>query len=147
MVKIRQGGFLITKIHQLSGRIISKKLKSCNIEEINQAQGRILFFLWQNDGISIQEVSKMTSLGKSTLTSMLDRLETAGQIERIQSRDDRRKILIKVKNKNESIRSVYEQVIKEMSSLYYKGFSEKEITIFENDLERVFKNLSEHEEV
>jgi hypothetical protein len=48
----KQGGFLISKIHNLSARIFSKKLKEYEIE-IGPGQGRIIFALWQEDGIPI----------------------------------------------------------------------------------------------
>jgi len=143
--QLRQGGFLISKIHQIKGRIISKKLKEYNVEEINPAQGRILFFLWQNDGISIQELSNRTALEKSTLTCMLDRLENAGYIRRVPCKVDRRKVLIHVTDKDEKMRSVYEQVIRETNEILYQGFTENEIKDFENYLKRVFNNLSEYD--
>ena len=71
----RQGGFLIAKIHQVAGRIFTRKLKEHNIDEINPAQGRIMFVLWRHDGISINELAKRSSLGKSTLTSSVSRTE------------------------------------------------------------------------
>ena len=95
MSAVRQGGFLIAKIHQLSGRIFARILKRNNIDQINPSQGRILFVLWNNDEISFNELAKKTSLGKSTLTSMLDRLEANGHLKRIPSSEDRRTILIK----------------------------------------------------
>lgn len=144
MDKIRQGGFLISKIHQLSGRLLAKKLKAWNVEEINPAQGRILFFLWQNDGISIQEVSRMTSLEKSTLTSMLDRLEASGHIRRVPSMEDRRKILIEVADKDTSLKASYERATREMSEIIYKDFTEQEKDIFESYLHRIYANLSSH---
>ena len=94
MTSLKEGGFLIAKIHQLSGRIFAKKLKRYQINQINPAQGRILFSLWQKDNISINELANKTALGNSTLTSMLDRLERSGYIKRVPSRKDRRKILI-----------------------------------------------------
>ena len=83
----------MAKIRQVGGRISERILKQYNIE-INSAQGRIMFVLWQNDGISINELAKKTHLKKSTLTSMLDRLEKMGYIKRQRSKKDRRKILI-----------------------------------------------------
>ena len=74
MKEQRVAGYLIAKIHQRSGRIFSKKLKKHHIHDINPAQGRILFALWKNDGLSIIDLAKETGLSKSTLTSMLDRL-------------------------------------------------------------------------
>ena len=99
----RNSGHVLAKIHHLSGRIFSKLLKEYGVEDINPAQGRILFPLWKEDGISIQELSARTALGKSTLTRMLDRLEAEGQIRREGSPRDRRKILIFLTDKNRAM--------------------------------------------
>ena len=48
------GGFLVTKIKQLGDRIFEKILSEKNIDAFNGAQGRILYVLWQKDGISIR---------------------------------------------------------------------------------------------
>lgn len=136
-----EGGFLIAKIHQLAGRIFAQKLKEHDIE-INPAQGRILFVLWQHDGIPIRELAQKTSLGKSTLTSMLDRLEDAGYVRRVPSREDRRKILIERTQKDRDLQDVYNQVSQEMTDLFYTGFPEQEIAAFESQLQRIFENLT-----
>lgn len=136
----REGGFLISKIHHLSGRVFAKKLREYQVE-INPAQGRIMFVLWQKDGISISELAKKTSLGKSTLTSMLDRLEEMGYVTRIRSEEDRRSVLVKRTEKDESWQEVYAQVSQDMGRLYYRGFSESEIDEFEQYLRRLLDNL------
>ncbi|HOJ78508.1 MAG TPA: MarR family transcriptional regulator [Bacillota bacterium] len=143
----KQGGFLISKIHQLAGRIFDKKLKTYNLDQFNNAQGRILFVLWQHDGpISISQLSVETALDKSTLTSMLDRLEQKEFLRRIRSNEDRRIILIELTEKSLALRSSYESVSKSMIDLFYDGFSEKEITIFEECLKRIYANLTRFEE-
>ena len=136
-----EGGFLIARIHQLAGRIFARMLKEYEIE-INPAQGRIMFVLWQNDGIPITELARKTSLEKSTLTSMLDRLEDAGYVARVASPDDRRVILIKRTAKDKAWQKVYIEVSQQMTRLFYDGFSEKEIDEFERYLKRIFDNLS-----
>ena len=140
-----QGGFLTTKIHQLSGRIFSKILKEYGINEINPAQGRILFVLWENDGIPIIELSKRTQLKKSTLTSMLDRLEKKGFIKRVFSDQDRRLVKIKRTEKDKSFQNLYNDVSKKMNDIFYKNFKEKEIIDFENYLKIILKNLESYE--
>ena len=135
-----QGGFLIAKIHQLSGRIFSKLLKKHQIE-INPAQGRIMFVLWRDDNIPIQELAIKTSLSKTTLTSMLDRLEIMGYIARVPSNEDRRKICIKLTEKDKSLHEKYRQVSLEMTELFYQGLSNDEIDLFEKQLEKTYKNL------
>jgi DNA-binding MarR family transcriptional regulator len=139
-----QAGFLMAKIRQVGGRISERILKQHNIE-ISSAQGRIMFALWQNDGISIIELAKKTQLKKSTLTSMLDRLETMGYIRRLRSKKDRRKILIKRTEKDRTMEKKYVEVSEEMTRLFYQGFSKSQIDCFEKDLERILNNLTEFE--
>jgi len=139
-----QGGFLLSKIHHLSGRIFARMLKRHDIE-INPAQGRIMFVLWQQDAVPIRELARRTSLGKSTLTSMLDRLEEAELIERERSETDRRVILVKRTEKDRALQATYEQVSREMGVIYYAGLSEAEIVRFERTLETILDNLMEHE--
>lgn len=144
MKTLRQGGFLIAKIHQTAGRIFSRLLRETGIE-INPAQGRILFVLWQNDGIPIQELAQQTSLGKSTLTSMLDRLEETGFIVRVRSAEDRRQIRLYRTQKDKSFQREYERISIEMAEIFYQGFNEKERDRFEKNLQKILGNLSRYE--
>jgi DNA-binding MarR family transcriptional regulator len=139
-----QSGFLMAKIRQVGERIFIRKLKQYGIE-INPAQGRIMFALWQKDGIAINELVQKTKLEKSTLTSMLDRLEEMGYIRRQRCRKDRRKILIYRTKKDKAMESKYVEVSQELTRLFYKGFSESQIDHFEQDLERILDNLVEFE--
>ncbi len=140
MKQQKQGGFLIAKIHQLSGRIFSKLLKNHDIE-LNPAQGRIMFVLWRNDNITIQELAKKTSLSKTSLTSMLDRLESMGYIRRVPSSEDRRKIFIELTKKDQVLQEKYIQVSKEMIDIFYGDFSDEDINSFENTLIKLYGNL------
>ncbi len=140
----RQAGFLMAKIRQVAGRLFERILKDYGIE-INSAQGRIMFALWQADGISINELAQKTQLKKSTLTSMLDRLENMGYIKRQRSKKDRRKILIKRTNKDKTLESKYVELSQEITKLFYKGFSKSEIDRFENNLAKILDNLADFE--
>ena len=140
----RQAGFLMAKIRQVGGRVFERILKDYNIE-INSAQGRIMFALWQGDGISISELVKKTQLKKSTLTSMLDRLENMGYVKRQRCKKDRRKILIKRTNKDKNLENKYVELSQEITKLFYKGFSKAEVDRFEKYLERILDNLTTFE--
>ena len=135
-----QAGFLMAKIRQVAGRNFERMLKNYGIE-INSAQGRIMFALWQQDNISINELAKKTQLKKSTLTSMLDRLENMGYINRQQSKQDRRVILIKRTKKDKNLENQYVELSQEHTKFFYKGFSENQINRFEKDLEQILDNL------
>ena len=144
MKEQRQAGFLMAKIRQVAGRIFERMLNRYGIE-INSAQGRIMFALWQQDNVSINELAKKTQLKKSTLMSMLDRLEGMGYIKRERSKKDRRKIVIERTNKDKNLESDYVKLSQEHTRLFYHGFSEDQIDRFEKDLERILDNLTEYE--
>ncbi len=135
----------MAKIRQVGGRISERMLKKYDVE-LNTAQGRIMFALWKKDSIPINELAKKTQLKKSTLTSMLDRLENMGYIKRVRSKKDRRKILIKRTKKDKTMEKKYVQVSEEITKLFYKGFSKSQISRFEKDLEQILDNLTEFEE-
>ena len=140
------GGFLVTKIKQLSDRIFEKILSEKNIDAFNGAQGRILYVLWQEDGIPIRLLSVKCGLAITSLTTMLERMENQGLISRVQSETDKRKTLLFLTGKANALKGEYDSVSDEMSSIYYKGFSEEEITRFEEYLDHIRKNLEDWEE-
>jgi DNA-binding MarR family transcriptional regulator len=136
----RSGGFLVTQIHHLGRRVFSELLKERGLN-IGPGQGRILFSLWQEDGVPINELIKKTLLRKSTLSELLDSLEKAKLVKRVQSEDDRRKVLIELTDKTRQTLNVYIEVSIEMTKIFYKGFDSEEIDQFEAYLQRVLDNL------
>jgi len=140
-----QGGFLITQIKQIGSRIFEKLLVKAGVEEFNGAQGRILYVLWQEDGVPIVELSRKTGLAKTSLTSMLERMETANLVMRIADQSDKRKILISLTESARKLSHEYNKISQEMNEVYYTGFSDDEIIAFENTLQRVLSNLIEKE--
>lgn len=143
------GGFLISKIKQIQGRVFEKMLIEHGISEFNGAQGRILFVLWERDNIPIKELSQKTGLAKTTLTGMLDRLEEAGHIQRTFDSADRRSVRIRLSDNAQNMREKYEVVSEKMNKVFYEGFNENEILDFENHLGKILENLikkeNEHE--
>lgn len=137
----REGGFLITKIHQITNRLFNQMLKDYGIEELNSGQGRILFALWQKDDVSIRELSVKTQLSKSTLTTMLKRLETAGFLTRNSDDDDERITKVKLSEKSKKLQEKYVEVSKKMTEVFYGTLTNEEIDDFEGFLRRILNNL------
>ena len=140
----RAGGFLITQIHHLGRRVFTELLRKQEIE-IGPGQGRILFALWQKDGVPINDLVERTLLRKSTLSELLDNLEKAGFVRREQSEEDRRKILIRLTERTQKLQKVYINLSVEMTKLFYNGFTDEEIDEFEAFLQRVLDNLLPHD--
>lgn len=140
------GGFLISKVKQVQGRVFEKLLQEHGVDAFNGAQGRILFVLWQEDGIPISDLSDKTGLAKTTLTSMLDRLESSGYLRRVPDAGDRRKVVIRLTEAARALQADYDQVSARMNGLFYAGFADEEIIAFETALARILQNLTGKEE-
>ncbi len=140
----REGGFLIAKIHQITNRTFTQMLKDYGIEELNPGQGRILFALWQEDGIPIRELAIKTQLTKSTLTTMLERLETAGFLKRDSDDDDKRTKKVKLSEKSKKLQEKFVEVSKKMTEVFYGTLTNEEIDDFEGYLRHILKNLIEN---
>ena len=68
---MRYGGFLVSRIKQVSGRLLERMLAAKGVDAFNGPQGRILFVLWQKDGVPMSELSRQTGLATTSLTSMI----------------------------------------------------------------------------
>lgn len=142
MLERTNGGFLIGKIKQIQGRVFEKMLAEHGISQFNGAQGRILFVLWERDGIPIRSLAEETGLARTTLTGMLDRLEDSGHVVREADPEDRRSIRIRLTDQARGLRGQYDAVSAEMGEVFYRGFQDEEILEFERNLGRILENLT-----
>ena len=137
------GGILVTKIKQLGDRIFERILAEKNIDAFNGAQGRILYVLWQEDGVPIKIISEKSGLAITSLTTMLERMEKNGLISRKTDEADKRKTLLFLTDKAKELKEAYDSVSNEMGNIYYRDFTDKEILQFEEYLNRIRVNLEE----
>ena len=112
-----KGGFLVTKIKQLGDRIFERILAEKNIDAFNGAQGRILYVLWQEDGVPIKIISEKSGLAITSLTTMLERMEKNGLISRKTDEADKRKTLLFLTDKTKELKEAYDSVSNEMGNI------------------------------
>ena len=140
------GGFLVTKVKQLGDRIFQKILSEKDVDAFNGPQGRILYVLWQEDGVPIKTISEKSGLAITSLTTMLERMEKSKLISRRQDEADRRKTLLFLTQKARNLKQDYDSVSEQMGEIYYDGFTKKEIIEFESYLEIIMNNLEKWSE-
>lgn len=136
-------GFLISQIRQVQGRIFQRLLTESGVEEFNGPQGRILYVLWQEDGVPVSRLVRQTGLAKSTLTAMLARMEGSGLITRENSSADKRQVIIRLTDTARGLQDKYDQVSGEMNRLFYRGMTQEDADILDGLLDRVLANLQE----
>ena len=145
MTKKTKGGTLLSQVHQVCARVWNKILRENNMADLEGARGRVIFALWGKDGVPIKTLCEKTSLDKSTLTGIIDRLERDGYIERKPSLTDKRSTLITLTGKEQEFSSHVQKVSNQMNKIFYKGFSDEEITQFDSMLQRILDNCKEAE--
>ena len=128
-------GFYISRIKQINTRLLNKLLAQKNITAFNGEQGRILHVLWENDGISNQELSKRSGLAMSSLTTMLERMEEKNLLTRKGCPKDKRKCLLFLTEHANSLKKEYDEISDKMTKLSFEGISEDERLAFEKTLE------------
>ncbi len=136
-------GFLISQIKQLQGRVFQRLLTESGVEEFNGPQGRILYVLWQQDGVPIAKLVRETGLAKSTLTAMLSRMEASGLITRCPGQQDGRQVIVKLTPRARGLEEKYDQVSERMNSLFYQGMTQADADALDALLDRVLANLQE----
>ena len=139
-------GFYISRIKQINTRLLNKLLAQKNITAFNGEQGRILHVLWENDGISNQELSKRSGLAMSSLTTMLERMEEKNLLTRKGCPKDKRKCLLFLTEHANSLKKEYYEISDKMTKLSFEGISEDERLAFEKTLENVLHNLEKAEQ-
>lgn len=138
-------GFYVSRIKQINTRLLNKLLAQKNITAFNGEQGRILHVLWENDGISNQELSKRSGLAMSSLTTMLERMEEKNLLTRKGCPKDKRKCLLFLTEHANSLKKKYDEISDKMTKLSFEGISEDERLTFEKTLENILHNLEKAE--
>ena len=110
---------------------------------LNLTQGHIMVYLLSNPDRNIcqKDLEKETKLKKASITGTLDSLEDMGLIERVPSKEDRRKNYIVVTDKAKEIADDVVAHINKVNEIALKGINEEEQEILFSILERVSENL------
>ena len=141
-----EGGYLIGRAKFLSGRKLNKLFSEYGLTEFNGEQGKILYYLWKKDGLSSTDISLDTGLAINTLTNMLDKMEKEDLIYRKRGDADKRKKYVFLTEKGKTFELKSKMATDKMDDIFYKGFSENEIEIFEDMLRRIILNLEDEDD-
>lgn len=126
-------------------KIIDKKMPK-NIH-VNVTQMQIVTYLFkhENEETCQKDLEAETHLKKASITGALDSLEEEGIIERIQSKEDKRRNIIKVTSKAEKERQNIVSSYNKVNKAILKGLTEQQVQDFLTIISIMNKNLDEGE--
>lgn len=135
----------IEKINVLNHKIM-RKLRMDNMGrwskdllDLSYIELTIIRLLFEEPFTIMKEVGKRVVVPGSTLTSIIDRLEKGGIVERIPGKKDRRSIELRLTPKGEHAHSEHERVDRLITKKMLKPLSRDEIITLMRLLEKIFE--------
>jgi len=132
--------FLISKVCQKLIANLQNAFSEGGIE-VTPIQAMLLFFLQQNDGSSLTQISHGLMLENPTVTGLVDRLEKSGYVKRSDHPDDRRVYLVNLTDKGNRVAIKALPIVKKLNEEIKKGYSKEEIEGFKKVLVGAFNKF------
>lgn len=121
-------------------RRLQKNFRQAGLE-ITIEQWSVLYHLWENDGLSQQDLCNLTYRDKPSITRLVDNLEKQKLVKRSVSKEDRRKNIVTLTEHAFALQtSTFELANKTMDEAL-TGIKETDILIIKEVLHKVFTNL------
>lgn len=142
-MEINESNFLyiITNIRQRLFKLLDNELAKNDIKGIAPSYGDILFVLDQKGTITMQELARHTIKDKSTISSVINKLEAGGFILKERDALDGRYTNLILTEKAKKLRPVLFGISKEMNAKLFEGFSAEEKQTLFTLMEKVYKNI------
>jgi DNA-binding MarR family transcriptional regulator len=132
--------FLISKVYQRLIINLQKSFSESGIEA-TPIQVMLLFFLQQNNGLSLTQISQGLMLENPTVTGLIDRLEKLGYVKRSDHPNDRRVYLVHLTKKGNMIAGKALPIVKKLNEEIKKGYSKEEVENFKKVLIGAFNKF------
>jgi len=132
--------FLISKVYQKLIINLQKPFSENGIE-VTPIQAMLLFFLQQNNGLSLTQISQGLMLENPTVTGLIDRLEKSGYVKRSDHPNDRRVYLVHLTEKGNKVAKKALPIVKKLNDQIKEGYSRGEIGDFKKVLIGAFNKF------
>lgn len=126
--------------------LLEKLLAESGLDEhVRPGMGHILFTLFAEDDLTIKEIAERSQLANSTLTGLLNRMETAALIERRRDSSDGRLIRVRLTDLGRSLEPRCHGVVQRMDAIFQNGMGAPAVRRAKRILQRVVKIMRDAE--
>lgn len=127
----------VTLLHRYR---ISTALSGLNVY---RGQPEILGYLIDNGECSQKKLAESMGVSSASVATSIKRMCRAGFVERAEDESDRRINRIRITEKGREVFAAGREKCNKVDTEMFKGFSESEIDVFSDFLQRITDNLSE----
>lgn len=136
-------GYLVGRTSRSIMKRLSKKFIQAGFD-ITYEQWSVLVHLFNQDGLSQNELSLMAVKDKASITRLVNALEKKNIVLRINDQLDKRSRLIYLTNKAKELKKDLLLVVEELTSEAQANISQEEMELCKAVLNKVFSNMSSH---
>lgn len=111
---------------------------------ITYPQYLVFMVLWEHKNMTVNAISKKLLLNTNTVTPLLKRMETQGWLHRKRSKDDERKVLVKLSEKGSQLKEKASDIPISLAKYFIPDvLSLKEFELLKDLLDRLILDLNE----
>ena len=114
--------------------------KELQVYNIGSGQFPFLTVLYDEDGLSQEEISRILNVDKATAGRDIKRLAEEGYVERKRNPEDRRAYKIFLTEKGKKVKPVIIRVLSSWTSILSSDFTEEEKDLIIELLKRMYQN-------
>jgi MarR family transcriptional regulator, organic hydroperoxide resistance regulator len=132
---------IIAKINKLSHQFIVSHLEQKGIKGIVPSHGDILFLLFHNDALSMQDLATKIHRTKPTVTVLVDKLIELGYVKKVKCDKDGRVSYISLSQRGIELKPSLDEISDRLNELVYAGLSDAQAEKLEIQLEFIRANF------
>ena len=135
-----QMGFLLSRATWAMNNAVNRMLRENGHADISVAYFAVLQSLWENDRLSITDLGEKAQLEKSTMTSLIDRMEGAGLVKREDHPTDRRAYKICLTPRGKDLEQKLDEVVARAYRHLTRGIPEADLETSTKVCKRLIQN-------
>lgn len=137
-------GFEIRKLDHMLGRNMQAHVRAAGIDEVTIMHGWIIRYLYMNRDRDVfqRDIEQYFSIGRSTVTNIIQLMERKGFIARESVEHDARLKKVILTEKGIQNHEMLENLIENLDAGLAEGITDEEFTVFYSVIEKLKENLT-----
>lgn len=131
---------LIANARAGANAFLKRELKKHGLQELVPTHGSIIYALLHNEQMTMKDLAAVIRRDKSTLTTLVAKLEKLGYVQRFSSSEDNRVSFVKLTRKGCELREPFETISKSLTETGLKGLSPSEKKNLAEILTKIIEN-------
>ena len=137
-------GFEIRRLDHMLGRNMQAHVRAAGIDEVTLMHGWIIRYLYTNQDKDVfqKDIEQYFSLGRSTVTNIIQLMERKGYIARESVEHDARLKKVVLTEKGIRNQEMLEDLVESLDTRLVDGITDEELYVFYSVIEKLKRNLT-----